>query len=369
MKEVQFLDLSAATSELNADIQNAVKRVIDSGSYILGKEVEQFEQNWASFCDADYCIGVGNGLDALVLGLRALNIGPGDEVIVPAHTFVATWLAIDFVGATPIPIDANYDTLNIDVSDISKVITSKTKAIVPVHLYGQPADLDEIIKLANKHKLFIVEDAAQAHGALWSEKKIGQHGDLVCWSFYPGKNLGALGDAGAITTSNIDLASKLKMLRNYGAQEKYRYEFVGQNSRLDPIQAAILNVKLPQLEEWTNRRRRIASLYSEAFSELDLVSTNTDPRADSVWHLYTIRHHFRDALQAALSKRGIETLIHYPIAPYQQKAFTKLGIIEEEFPIATEAAATLLSLPIGPHLTDKDVDRVIDAVYDSLKEL
>ena len=172
MKEVQFLDLSAATSELNADIQNAVKRVIDSGSYILGKEVEQFEQNWASFCDADYCIGVGNGLDALVLGLRALNIGPGDEVIVPAHTFVATWLAIDFVGATPIPIDANYDTLNIDVSAISKVITSKTKAIVPVHLYGQPADLDEIIKLANKHKLFIVEDAAQAHGALWSEKKI-----------------------------------------------------------------------------------------------------------------------------------------------------------------------------------------------------
>lgn len=369
MNKVPFLDLSAITSKLNADIQKAVKRVIDSGNYILGEEVEQFEQNWASYCGADHCIGVGNGLDALVLGLRALNIGSGDEVIVPAHTFVATWLAIDTVGAIPVPIDANYDTLNIDVSAIAEAITSKTKAIVPVHLYGQPANLDEVIKLANKHQLFVIEDAAQAHGALWLEKKIGQHGDLVCWSFYPGKNLGAHGDAGAITTSNIDLANKLKMLRNYGAKEKYLYELVGQNSRLDPIQAAILDVKLPHLDEWTYKRRRIASFYSEAFSELDLLSTSIDPRASSVWHLYTIRHQSRDALQAALNKRGIETLIHYPIAPYQQRAFTKLEIAEKTFPIATEAAATLLSLPIGPHLTHKDVDHVINAVYDSLNEL
>jgi dTDP-4-amino-4,6-dideoxygalactose transaminase len=355
MNKVPFLNLSAATSELECDIHSAIDRVLKSGCYILGPEVESFEKDWASYCDSDYCIGVGNGLDSLVLGLRALDVGAGDEVIVPAHTFIATWLAVVAVGATPVPVDANYDTLNIDVSAITAVITTKTKAIIPVHLYGQSADLDEIIKIAKKHNLYVIEDAAQAHGAFWSNKRIGQHGDLVCWSFYPGKNLGALGDAGAITTSNTALAKKLMMLRNYGAKEKYRNEVIGLNSRLDPIQAAVLSVKLAYLDEWTARRQKVALRYCEAFTELDLIITATDPRSLPVWHLFTIRHHSRGALQTALSSRGIETLIHYPIAPHHQNA--------------TEATNTLLSLPIGPHLTDKDVGLVIDAVHASLHDL
>jgi len=369
MNKIPFLDLSAATSELGCDIHSAIDRVVNSGRYILGPEVESFEKDWASYCDSDYCIGVGNGLDSLVLGLRALDVGNGDEVIVPAHTFIATWLAVVAVGATPIPVDANYDTLNIDVSAITSVITAKTKAIIPVHLYGQPADLDEITKIAKIHGLYIIEDAAQAHGAFWSNKRIGQHGDLVCWSFYPGKNLGALGDAGAITTSNSALAKKLMMLRNYGAEEKYRNEVIGLNSRLDPIQAAVLSVKLAYLNEWTERRQKIALRYCEAFTELDLILTTIDPRSLPVWHLFTIRHHSRDALQNALSSRGIETLIHYPIAPHHQNAFSDIGFAFDAFPVANEAANTLLSLPMGPHLTDKDVGLVIDAVHASFNDL
>ena len=369
MNKVPFLDLGAATYELSCDIQSAIARVVQSGWYILGPELEHFEQDWASYCGSDHCIGVGNGLDALILGLRALGVGAGDEVIVPAHTFVATWLAVVAVGATPVPVDANCDTLNMDVSAITAVITAQTKAIVPVHLYGQAADLDEIIKIAKKHRLFVVEDAAQAHGAAWSNQRIGRHGDLVCWSFYPGKNLGALGDAGAVTTSNAAVADKLRMLRNYGAKEKYHNEVVGLNSRLDPIQAAVLGVKLRHLDEWTQRRRRIAARYCEAFAELDLKLTATDPRAAPVWHLYTVRHPSRDALQAALGARGIETLVHYPITPHQQHAFAELDFAVDAFPVATEAANTVLSLPIGPHLMDTDASRVIDAVCSSLREL
>ena len=369
MNKVPFLDLGAATSELSCDIQSAIDRVLESGWYILGSEVETFEQDWASYCKSDHCIGVGNGLDALILGLRALGVGSGDEVIVPAHTFIATWLAVVAVGATPIPVDANYNTLNMDVSGIAALITTKTKAIVPVHLYGQPADLDEVIKLAKQHRLFVVEDAAQAHGALWSNHRLGQHGDLVCWSFYPGKNLGALGDAGAVTTSNATVAKKLRMLRNYGSQEKYRNDVIGVNSRLDPIQAAVLGAKLPYLDEWTQRRRKIAARYYEAFAELDLTLTATDPRATPVYHLYTIRHRSRNALQAALGACGIETLVHYPIAPHQQHAFSELAFAVDAFPVATEAADALLSLPIGPHLSDKDVGQVIDALHKSLREL
>lgn len=369
MSDVPFLDLGAATHELQSDIQSAVARVVNSGRYILGPEVESFEHDWAEYCGAQHCIGVGNGLEALVLGLRALGVGAGDEVIVPAHTFVATWLAVAAVGATIVPVDANPHTLNIDVGGIAAAVTSRTKAILPVHLYGQPADLDAILALAREHDLFVVEDAAQAHGALWSNRRIGQHGDIACWSFYPGKNLGALGDAGAVTTSNADIAEKLRSLRNYGAKEKYRNEVIGVNSRLDPIQAAALGVKLPHLNEWTERRRRIAARYTHAFAETDLTLTETDPRSDPVWHLYTVRHHARDALQEALRAKGVGTLIHYPIAPHQQEAFQPLGFSADAFAVASEAANTLLSLPIGPHLSERDQSRVVDAVIKSLREI
>lgn len=369
MRTVPFLDLGAATRELDSEIKGAVSRVVDSGWYILGPEVETFEHDWAAYCGADHCIGLGNGLEALVLGLRALEIGTGDEVIVPAHTFVATWLAVAAVGATIVPVDANPNTLNVDVSAIRAVLTERTKAILPVHLYGQPADLDAVLALAKEHDLYVVEDAAQAHGALWSNRRIGQHGHLVCWSFYPGKNLGALGDAGAVTTSNAELADRLRTLRNYGAKEKYKNEVIGGNSRLDPIQAAVLGAKLPYLDEWTERRRGIAARYSEAFAETDLKLTTTDARTSPVWHLYTVRHPSRDALQSALSARGIGTLIHYPIAPHQQEAFAHLDFAAGAFPIANDAANTLLSLPIGPHLSDEDAGRVIDAVIGSLREV
>ena len=369
MSDVLFLDVGAATRELQDDIQRAVARVLDSGCYILGPEVDAFEKDWAAYCSAQHCVGVGNGLDALVLALRALDVGVCDEVIVPAHTYVATWLAVAAVGATIVPVDANPDTLNIDVIAAGAAVTDRTKVIMPVHLYGQPADLDALLALAKTHGLFVVEDAAQAHGALWSNRRIGRHGDLVCWSFYPGKNLGALGDAGAVTTSDTGLADKVRTLRNYGAKEKYRNEVIGVNSRLDPIQAAALGAKLPHLDEWTQRRRLVAKRYSEAFADLDLTLTTTDPRAEPAWHLYTVRHSARDAMQKSLAARGIGTLIHYPVAPHQQEAFTSLGFPADAFPVGTRAADTLLSLPIGPHLSDQDAGRVIDAVAASLREM
>lgn len=358
MTNIPFLDLRAAYSVLQTEIDAAVQRVLASGWYIQGQEVETFERAYAKYCEAAHCVGVANGLDALTLALRALDVGPGDEVIVPSHTFIATWLAVSAVGATPIPVEPDETTYNVDPARVSEAITQRTRAIIAVHLYGQPADLDPLLELAQKHNLALLEDAAQAHGASYKDRRIGAHGDVACWSFYPGKNLGALGDGGAVTTNRADIAEKIRVLGNYGSRQKYVNEEQGTNSRLDPLQAAALAVKLDHLDAWTARRREIADHYSR---RLQGVVTPVVPAwADPVWHLYVVQHPKRDALMAKLAEEGINTLIHYPIAPHRQQAYAALGYGAGAFPIAEALADNMLSLPIGPQMPDADVDKVIE---------
>ena len=347
--KVPFLDLGASYIELKPEIDAAIQRVLSSGWYILGPEVEAFEAEWANYCEAKYAVGLANGLDALILALRALGVGKGDEVIVPSNTYIATWLAVSAVGATPVPVEPDPATYNIDVARIEAAITKKTKVLLPVHLYGQPADLDPILALARKHNLFVVEDAAQAHGARYKGKRIGAHGDVVCWSFYPGKNLGALGDAGGITTNSPELADKIRVLRNYGSRVKYVNEVQGVNSRLDPIQAAVLRVKLKHLDEWNNRRRHIASHYMSNIKVPSLVLPHVPEWAEPVWHLFVISHPERDTLAQKLKDGGIGTLIHYPIPPHRQKAYAAQFGGASTFPIAELLSSKILSFPISPH--------------------
>ncbi|WP_407474960.1 DegT/DnrJ/EryC1/StrS family aminotransferase [Sulfitobacter sp. PM12] len=353
--KVPFLDLGASYRELKSEIDTAISRVLDSGWYILGPEVEAFEAEWAEYCESNHAVGLANGLDALILALRALAVGPGDEVIVPSNTYIATWLAVSAVGATPVPVEPDPATHNIDPDRISAAITPRTKVLLPVHLYGQPADMDPILKLARKQNIAVVEDAAQAHGALYKNKRIGGHGDIVCWSFYPGKNLGALGDGGAITTNRADLADKVQVLRNYGSRVKYVNEVQGVNSRLDPIQAAVLRVKLKHLDEWTDRRRMIAGAYSENLKDSGLILPRVPDWADPVWHLYVVRSPERDALQKHLEEAGIGTLIHYPIPAHMQDAYKSLGMADADFPLASQLADEVLSLPIGPQMLPNDI--------------
>lgn len=357
---VPFLDLGAAYRELKTEIDFAVSRVLDSGWYILGPEVENFEIAWAQYCGAKHAVGLGNGLDALVLAMRALDIGEGDEVIVPSNTYIATWLAVSMVGAIPVPVEPECRTYNLDPALCEAAITPRTRAILPVHLYGQPADLDPILALARRSGLSVVEDAAQAHGASYKGQRLGAHGDIVCWSFYPGKNLGALGDGGAITTDNPDLADRIRTLRNYGSREKYVNEVQGYNSRLDPLQAAVLHAKLPFLDEWTQRRRAIASLYSASLKDTDLILPHVPEWADPAWHLYVVRSKGRDRLQADLQDRGVGTLIHYPIPPHLQEAYAGMGLQKGAFPFAEKIAAEALSLPIGPQLAMSDAESVVE---------
>ncbi|MGR3592231.1 MAG: DegT/DnrJ/EryC1/StrS family aminotransferase [Limimaricola soesokkakensis] len=360
--KIPFLDLGAAYRELKAEIDTAVHRVLDSGWYILGAEVDTFEREWASYCGAAHAVGLANGLDALTLALRALDVGPGDEVIVPSNTYIATWLAVSAVGATPVPVEPDPATHNIDPARIEAAITSATKVLLPVHLYGQPADLDPILNLAQRYGLDVVEDAAQAHGARYKGQRIGAHGHIVCWSFYPGKNLGALGDGGAITTNDGDLAERIQVLRNYGSRQKYVNETRGVNSRLDPIQAAVLRVKLRVLEEWTERRREIAGIYSETLAGTGLLLPQVPGWANPAWHLYVVRSTDREGLQDKLSKAGIGTLVHYPIPPHMQEAYSCLGILPDRLPLARDLARDVLSLPIGPHLPFDAVGEVVDAI-------
>jgi len=367
---VPFLDVRSSYLELRAEIDDAVFRVLQGGVYILGEEVEAFEEEWARYCNANNAIGVANGLDALTLSLKALGIGPGDEVIVPSNTFIATWLAVATVGACPVPVEPNTLTYNIDSSKIEPLLTSRTKAMIPVHLYGQPADLDEVLSIAKKYNIYVIEDAAQAHGAHYKGQRIGAHGDLVCWSFYPGKNLGAFGDAGAITTNEDTLAKRLKELRNYGSTEKYVHRVQGINSRLDPIQAAILRVKLSRLDDWNVRRKKLAGKYLERLHEVrsrievskqnhpDFITPTVASFADHVWHLFVIRHKERDKLRIFLREQGVETLVHYPIQPIEQKAFNSVATHIPTQPIAKQLSDEVLSLPIGPHMVEKDLDRV-----------
>ena len=357
--KIPFLDLGAAYRELKPEIDSAVSRVLESGWYILGPEVEAFEAEWAAYCEAKHAVGLANGLDALILALRALDIGPGDEVIVPSNTYIATWLAVSGVGATPVPVEPDEATHNIDPARIEAAITPRTRAILPVHLYGQPADLDPILDIALRHGLRLIEDAAQAHGARYKGRRIGAHGDIVCWSFYPGKNLGALGDAGAITTNDAALAERVALLRNYGSSQKYVNEVAGVNSRLDPIQAAVLKVKLSVLDDWTERRRAVAAAYAEGLKETGLVLPHVPDWAEPVWHLYVVRTPDREALQARLSKAGIGTLIHYPIPSHMQAAYAKLGITPDALPLARDLADEVLSLPIGPQLDMAHVGQVM----------
>ncbi len=345
-----FLDLGAAYHELKPDIDAAVSRVIESGWYILGPEVDAFEADWAAYCEADHAVGLANGLDALTLALRALDIGPGDEVIVPSNTYIATWLAVSGVGATLVPVEPDPATHNIDPARIEAAITPRTRALLPVHLYGQPADLDPILDIARRHGLRVIEDAAQAHGARYKGRRIGGHGDIVCWSFYPGKNLGALGDAGAVTTNDAGLAERVALLRNYGSRRKYVNEEVGINSRLDPVQAAVLRVKLQVLDEWTDRRRAVAAKYTEGLKESDLILPHVPDWAEPVWHLYVVCTPERDALQARMTEANIGTLIHYPIPPHMQAAYSRLGIAPQALPLARDLAGKVLSLPMGPQL-------------------
>lgn len=359
---VEFLDLNAAYTELKTDIDAAVSRVIGSGWFILGEEVEAFEKAFASYCETSHAVGVANGLEALVLALRALDIGAGDEVIVPSNTYIATWLAVSEVGAKPVPVEPDPGTHNIDPSRIAAAITAKTRAIIAVHLYGQSADLDPILSIARAHDLALVEDAAQAHGARYNGRRIGGHGDIVCWSFYPAKNLGAMGDGGAVTTNDPDLADRIRLLGNYGSRKKYYNEIRGINSRLDALQAAVLQVKLAHLDTWNERRRQIAKLYSEAFADAGLGLPVQPAWAEPVWHLYVVRCPDRASLLAHLEEAGIRTQMHYPLAPAQQPAYQAEARTLQESPIAEQLASEVLSLPIGPHQSSADTERVIEAV-------
>lgn len=360
--KVPFLNLKAGYDAARDDIETAVLSSLRSGWYIGGEDVASFERAFAVFCGARVGVGVANGLDALHLSLRALGVGPGDEVIVPSNTFIATWLAVSQVGATCVGVEPDYATCNIDAARIPAAITTRTKAIIAVHLYGQPCELDKIGAIAAEHGLTVLEDAAQAHGATYRSVPIGGHGNPVAWSFYPGKNLGALGDGGAVTTDDESLAERIRMLRNYGSRERYVNEVVGYNSRLDPVQAAALSAKLRHLPVWNARRRAIADLYQRGLADVDVILPHPVEGATSAWHLYCIRTDLRDEMRQRLEGHGVETLIHYPIPPHLQDAYRSLGLGRGTFPIAEKMAETLLSLPIDPMMTDEQVQHVVDSV-------
>jgi dTDP-4-amino-4,6-dideoxygalactose transaminase len=366
---VPFLDLAAAYDELRSEIDPAVQAVLARGQYLLGEELDGFESEWARYCGTRHCVGVGNGLDALRLILLALDIGEGDEVLVPSNTYIATWLAVSSVGARPVPVEPVVGTFNMDPSRAHDAVTPRTRAIMPVHLYGQPADMAGLREVARRHDLRIVEDAAQAHGASAHSRRVGGLGDAAGWSFYPGKNLGAFGDAGAVTTDDPQLAERVRLLRNYGSRVKYHHEVAGTNSRLDEVQAAVLRVKLRHLDEWNARRRTCASRYLHALSNpaqqrppvfLPTVPAWTEP----VWHLFVVRSNRRSALQQHLSDLGIGTLIHYPVPPHRQPAYADLGITVGSLPLAERLHDEVLSLPIGPHLREEHVEAVVEAVTD-----
>ena len=360
---VPFLDLAAGYREQRAEVDAAVARVLQSGWYILGEEVDAFESEWAAYCDAKQAVGVANGLDALHLALRALGVGPGDEVIVPSNTYIASWMAVSQCGARPVPVEPDARTYNMDPGLVEAAISSRTKAIMPVHLYGQPADLDPVLAIARRHGLRVIEDAAQAHGARYKGRRIGGHGDVVCWSFYPGKNLGAMGDAGAVTTNDADVAERIRILRNYGSRVKYVNEVRGYNSRLDPVQAAILRVKLRGLDDATERRRHIVRSYVHGLQGLPGLILPVVPEfAEPVWHLFVLRHAIRDELAGRLAESSVGTLIHYPIPPHMQEAYSDLGIPAEGLPIASALSRTVLSLPLWPSMSGDQVRYVVGQV-------
>ena len=367
--KVPFLDLRAQYVELQSELDEAFRRVARSGRFLLAGELRAFEEAFAGYVGAKHCIGVANGLDALHLSLRAMGIGAGHEVIVPSNTYVATWLAVTHAGATPVPVEPDPRTYNIDPDRIVAAITPRTRAILPVHLYGQPADLTPITRIAESHGLRVLDDAAQAHGAKYRGRRIGAATDASAWSFYPTKNLGACGDAGAVTTNDDKLADALRVLRNYGSRVKYVNEEAGYNSRLDEVQAAILGVKLARLDEWNARRSQLASIYSDHLKSLPLVMPLVPEWATPAWHLYVVRSTERDALRRALAERGVETIVHYPVAPHMQAAYASLGFAPDDLPIAREIHEQVLSLPLGPSLSNEEQQHVIEALHECAASL
>ena len=359
---VPFVSFKPLEKELDTELRAAFERVFDNSWYIGGKEDEAFEEAFAAYCDTKYCIGVGNGLDALMLALKAMGIGEGDEVIVPSNTFIATALAVTYVGATPVFVEPDIRTYNIDPAKIEEKITSRTRAIMPVHLYGQACDMDPIVEIAKKHGLYVVEDCAQAHGATYKGRVIGSFGDAAGFSFYPGKNLGALGDAGATVTNDKVLADKIRALGNYGSDYKYHHIYQGNNSRLDEIQAAFLSVKLPHMDRVNEERRAVARKYLEGIRNPAIVLPFVLPECEPVWHLFAVRCEKRDALAAYLEEKGIGTNKHYPIPMHLQECYRELNIPAGSLPIAEEISATELSLPMYYGMTDEEIQYVIDAV-------
>lgn len=361
--KVPFLDFVGPYEELKVELDAAYERFMRSAWYILGKECEAFEQEFAAYCGSKYCVGVGNGLEALHLLLRAYGIGKGDEVIVPSNTYIATWLAVSYADATVVPVECDPRTYNLDPDRIAAAITPRTKAIMPVHLYGQTADMGPIMALAEKHGLKVIEDNAQAQGARYKGKRTGALGHSAGHSFYPGKNLGAFGDGGAITTDDTAVADKVRVLRNYGSRKKYYNEVKGYNSRLDEMQSALLRVKLKHLDAWNQRRVKVAERFLKEIKPVNgLVLPHVPEWAEPVWHLFVVRHPQRDALQQKLTAAGIGTLIHYPVPAHLSGAYEDLGWKRGSFPLAETAADSVLSLPIGPHITADQVGLVIEAI-------
>ena len=366
--KIPFNDFASPYQELKVELDAAYARFMQSGWYVLGKEVEAFEQEYAAYCGTKYCVGVANCLDAMHLVLRAWGVGSGDEVIVPSNTYIATWLAISHAGATPVPVEPDVQTYNLNPDLVEAAITPRTKAIMPVHLYGQPADMDPILEIARRHGLKVLEDAAQAQGAKYKGRRTGALGDAAGHSFYPTKNLGAFGDGGAVTTNDANLADRVRTLRNYGSKKRYYNEVIGYNSRLDELQAAFLRVKLRHLDEWNERRTKIANFYLSALKS-EITIPFVPSWATPVWHLFVIRHPQRDALQQKLTEAGIGTLIHYPVPPHLSGAYVSEMLkyrntetLKHALPIAEQMARTVLSLPIGPHLTEEQAKTVIEAI-------
>ena len=362
---VPFLDLRAAYLELRDEIDAAIARTTDSGWYLLGEELRAFEAEWSRYTEAKHALGVANGLDALHLALLALGVGPGDEVIVPSNTYIATWLAVTQAGARPVPVEPDERTYNLDPERIEAAITPRTKVILPVHLYGLPADMDAIVEIAQRRGLRVLDDAAQSHGARVRGRRVGTIGDVTAWSYYPGKNLGAFGDGGGVTTNDDAIADRIRVLRNYGSRVKYVNEVRGFNSRLDEIQAAILRAKLARLDEWNARRARLADRYTRELAGLPLQLPGTPDWAEHAWHLYVVRTGDRDGLQRRLKAAGVDTLIHYPTPPHRQEAYADLGLAEGAFPISERIHREVLSLPLGPHMTDEQQARVIESMHEA----
>ncbi|WP_448614103.1 DegT/DnrJ/EryC1/StrS family aminotransferase [Modestobacter sp. URMC 112] len=359
---IPVLDLREVHEELMPELEDAALRVVRSGRVLLGPELSAFEESWAAEVGARCAVGVGNGLEALSLGLRALGVGPGDEVLVPSHTFIATWLAVVHVGAVPVPVDVRSANADWDADALAAAVTPRTRAVLPVHLYGHPVDLEPVLRLAAAHGLVVLDDAAQAHGARLRGRPVGGLTSATAWSFYPGKNLGALGDGGAVTTSDPETARRLRSLRNYGSTEKYRHDEVGWNSRLDEVQAALLSVKLRRLAEHNARRAAVAGRYTQGLAGLGLGLPEVAPWATPVWHQYVVRTAHRDRLREHLAAAGVETAVHYPVPPHRQAAFAGTPLAGLHLPVADALAREVLSLPMGPALTPADQDVVVEAV-------